>query len=260
MLSRRTGRMSEIDDLRSQLATAVAERDNWIETARVHAKNEAYYRNLIVTTLAGTPAAFVSDDGSAQQDVLCAKLPELYAAAVSAREEAERLHLNASALLNAAEERLLAVEARAAEAEADVARLERLHAACDATIRELTNKALAAVRGQEAAEARAERLVEALAPFADPERYNTTEEECRENKAMRWCAVHSFRWPCPVGPARAALAAKEGLGETAPTDAALRAEVERLEEKVRRIESACGLPDPAEACRVILAIAAEEGK
>ena len=34
----------------------------------------------------------------------------------------------------------------------------------------------------------------------------------------------------------------------------------RLEEKVRRIESACGLPDPAEACRVILAIAAEEGK
>ena len=40
----------------------------------------------------------------------------------------------------------------------------------------------------------------------------------------------------------------------------LRAEVERLEEKVRRIESACGLPDPAEACRVILAIAAEEGK
>ena len=33
----------------------------------------------------------------------------------------------------------------------------------------------------------------------------------------------------------------------------------RLEEKVRRIESACGLPDPAEACRVVLAIAAEEG-
>lgn len=43
-------------------------------------------------------------------------------------------------------------------------------------------------------------------------------------------------------------------------NAALRAEVERLEEKVRRIQSACGLPDPAEACRVILAIAAEEGK
>ena len=61
-----------------------------------------------------------------------------------------------------------------------------------------------------AAEARAARLAEALAPFADPERYNTAEEECRENKAMRWCAVHSFRWPCPVGPARAALAAEEG--------------------------------------------------
>ena len=34
----------------------------------------------------------------------------------------------------------------------------------------------------------------------------------------------------------------------------------RLEEKVRRIQSACGLPNPAEACRVVLAIAAEEGK
>ena len=60
-----------------------------------------------------------------------------------------------------------------------------------------------------AAESRAARLAKALAPFADPERYNTAEEECRENKAMRWCAVHSFRWPCPVGPARAALAAEE---------------------------------------------------
>lgn len=61
-----------------------------------------------------------------------------------------------------------------------------------------------------AAESRAARLAEALAPFTDPERYNTAEEECRENKAMRWCAVHSFRWPCPVGPARAAIAAEEG--------------------------------------------------
>ena len=32
----------------------------------------------------------------------------------------------------------------------------------------------------------------------------------------------------------------------------------RLEEKVRRIQSACGLPNPAEACRVVLAIAAED--
>ena len=61
-----------------------------------------------------------------------------------------------------------------------------------------------------AAESRAARLAKALAPFADPARYDTAEEECRVNKAMRWCAVHSFRWPCPVGPARAALAAEEG--------------------------------------------------
>lgn len=50
------------------------------------------------------------------------------------------------------------------------------------------------------------RLEWALRPFVDPESYSTAEEECRQNPAMAWCAVHSFRWPCPVGPARAALA------------------------------------------------------
>ena len=62
---------------------------------------------------------------------------------------------------------------------------------------------------------------------------------------------------------RMSQAAAENFDEAvAAQEAALAAEARaaRLAEKVRRIESACGLPDPAEACRVILAIAAEEGK
>ena len=57
-----------------------------------------------------------------------------------------------------------------------------------------------------AAESRLSRATEALRPFVDPESYSTAEEECRLNPAMDWCAVHSFRWPCPVEAARAALA------------------------------------------------------
>lgn len=53
------------------------------------------------------------------------------------------------------------------------------------------------------------RLEAALRPFVDPASYSTTEEECRLNPAMDWCAVHSFRWPCPVDIARAALAGQE---------------------------------------------------
>ena len=55
-------------------------------------------------------------------------------------------------------------------------------------------------------ESRLAAALDALRPFVDPESYTTTEEECRRNPHMDWCAVHSFRWPCPVGNARAALA------------------------------------------------------
>lgn len=79
-----------LDATEAVLRDAEKARKAWTETARMHAKNEAYYRDLIVRTLSGTPAAFVSDDGSVQQDVICAKLPELFAASEKAREEAER--------------------------------------------------------------------------------------------------------------------------------------------------------------------------
>ena len=67
-----------------------------------------------------------------------------------------------------------------------------------------------------AAESRAERLEKALAPFIVPESYSTAEEACRRNAAMDWCAVHSFRWPCPVTAARAALAEHRDAKTAAP--------------------------------------------
>ena len=50
----------------------------WYETAAQHARNEDYYRNLVkeIGVMFGE-AAYISDDGSRQQDVLCAKVPEL---------------------------------------------------------------------------------------------------------------------------------------------------------------------------------------
>jgi hypothetical protein len=76
--------------VRAELATAQArveqlerERDAWSETANRHCRNEDYYRGLVVAIgkLLG-PEAYISDDGSVQQDVLCAKVPEIVAAEV----------------------------------------------------------------------------------------------------------------------------------------------------------------------------------
>ena len=54
------------------------ERDNWIDTAKQHHRNEDYYRGLVVQIgeMFGE-IAHVSDDGLVQEDVLCAKVPEL---------------------------------------------------------------------------------------------------------------------------------------------------------------------------------------
>jgi len=50
----------------------------WCDTAAQHCRNEEYYRGLVVKIgeLFGE-AAYISDDGSRQEDVLCAKVPEL---------------------------------------------------------------------------------------------------------------------------------------------------------------------------------------
>lgn len=51
---------------------------NWYDTAAQHARNEEYYRGLVkeIGLMLGDEA-FISDDGSVQDDVLCAKVPEL---------------------------------------------------------------------------------------------------------------------------------------------------------------------------------------
>lgn len=56
---------------------------NWRDTAMQHHRNEEYYRGLVIRIGAMLgPDAYTSDDGSVQQDVLCAKVPELVAALI----------------------------------------------------------------------------------------------------------------------------------------------------------------------------------
>ena len=60
---------------------------NWYDTAAQHCRNEEYYRGLVqeIGLLFGEDA-FISDDGSIQQDVLCAKVPELVRARLTKAE------------------------------------------------------------------------------------------------------------------------------------------------------------------------------
>jgi len=57
---------------------------HWFDTAAQHARNEEYYRGLVqeIGLMLGKDA-FISDDGSVQQDVLCAKVPELVRARIN---------------------------------------------------------------------------------------------------------------------------------------------------------------------------------
>lgn len=52
--------------------------NNWKETAAQYARNTEYYRDLVVQIgkMFGKKA-YISDDNSIHQDVLCAKVPEL---------------------------------------------------------------------------------------------------------------------------------------------------------------------------------------
>ena len=65
------------------LAKAVAKRiANWMETAAQSQRNADYYRGLLVKCgEAIGDRAYISDDGSKSEDVLCAKIPELVSAA-----------------------------------------------------------------------------------------------------------------------------------------------------------------------------------
>lgn len=57
-----------------------AVREAWMDSARQFARNEAYYRGLIETALKDVPDAYLCDDGTRSEDVLCAKLPDIVAA------------------------------------------------------------------------------------------------------------------------------------------------------------------------------------
>lgn len=61
------------------LCEAVAKRiAAWMDTAAQCARNEAYYRGLVVRCgKAIGERAYIADDGTRSQDVLCAKIPEL---------------------------------------------------------------------------------------------------------------------------------------------------------------------------------------
>ncbi len=66
-------------------------RDAWMETAAHHCRNEKYYRGLVVRIgeMLPLPGAYVSDDGSGQDSVLCAKVPELVRTSVDRIAELE---------------------------------------------------------------------------------------------------------------------------------------------------------------------------
>lgn len=57
------------------------ERDAWMRDAAKHCRNEDFYRGLVSGIGAQFgKAAYTSDDGSVQQDVICLKVPEMVAA------------------------------------------------------------------------------------------------------------------------------------------------------------------------------------
>lgn len=68
-----------------ELAESVARRiAAWMQTGAQHARNEEYYRGLVVKCgKAIGYDAYVQDDGGVVTEVLCAKVPELVEALVA---------------------------------------------------------------------------------------------------------------------------------------------------------------------------------
>ena len=79
-----------IEALTREVEQLTRERDNWVETARLHCKNEVYYRSLCeeIGKLFGWDACR-SDDGSLQQDIICLKVPEMVRKLFQAHDAAE---------------------------------------------------------------------------------------------------------------------------------------------------------------------------
>jgi hypothetical protein len=78
----------EIARLNEEIVRLGVERNNWIETAQQHLRNEQYYRGLVDQCgKAIGKDAYTCDDGTTQQDVLCAKVPDLVRKLSEKREE-----------------------------------------------------------------------------------------------------------------------------------------------------------------------------
>lgn len=91
MIANGNDRENRLQKQRADVERLTRERDAWIETARQHCGNEEYYRGLVqrIGKTFGV-AAYTSDDGSVQQDVLCAKVPELAESSESALAAAQK--------------------------------------------------------------------------------------------------------------------------------------------------------------------------
>ena len=91
----------------------------------------------------------------------------------------------------------------------------------------------------------------------EAERERDEAKQAHEGACLLVAKMHHAATGAVTGPIRGVV---EDVADISARLAAAESRAARLEEKVRRIQSACGLPNPAEACRVVLAIAAEEGK
>lgn len=70
----------DVLELTSRVRELEAEKEGWKETAAQHLRNEDYYRGLVQEIGKHFGAdSYTSDDGSIQQDILCAKVPDLVA-------------------------------------------------------------------------------------------------------------------------------------------------------------------------------------
>lgn len=75
-----TNDIEVINGLKEFLSMSERYTSNWKDTAAQMCSNMEYYRGLVekIGNMLGEEA-YISDDGSRQQDVLCAKVPELVA-------------------------------------------------------------------------------------------------------------------------------------------------------------------------------------
>jgi hypothetical protein len=92
---------AEIARLTASLADAGRHVDAWTDTAAQHCRNEEYYRGLVIQIGEALPLpdAYISDDGSAHDTVLCAKVPELVRALVAREAKAREDEREACAMV-----------------------------------------------------------------------------------------------------------------------------------------------------------------